>query len=70
MTENDVRKFADALSANSTLMSLDLSINQLDSKVGDALGGALLKNTGLVFLKLNLNQLRSDGMTKIANALL
>ncbi|RIB01584.1 hypothetical protein C2G38_2230400 [Gigaspora rosea] len=59
MTRNDIRELADALSSNSTLKSLDLSVNQLDSKAEDALGEALLTNTGLVFPRLNFSLMGS-----------
>ncbi|KAF0407953.1 f-box domain-containing protein [Gigaspora margarita] len=63
------KAIADALYVNSSLDSLNLNSNELDTEVGKAMAKALRKNTTLTNLNLDHNQLGFKGGMALAEAL-
>lgn len=60
---------AKALSANTTLKSLDLSWNKLGLASATHLGNAIYNNYSLVELNLSYNRIRDEGAEAVGNAL-
>ena len=69
LTFEQIKKLADSIRFNKTLVKLDLSNNGLKSRVGCYLIAALVVNTHISEVNLHGNQLNDDFAERLANLL-